>query len=85
MAHTSCMLNKQGYMREYACTHPRAQAHASARAHTHTHTHKCVIFIAFPRPEDLQTGVSVTVYVPCLSCNKNDGKCLLRGTKWVFK
>jgi hypothetical protein len=35
MAHTRCMLDKQGYTR--------------ARAHTHTHTHRYVILIAFPR------------------------------------
>jgi hypothetical protein len=48
--HTSCMLDKQGYMHACACTRPRARAHArtSARAHAHTHTHKYIIFIAFP-------------------------------------
>ena len=33
MAHTSCMLDKQGYMHTGACKRP------SAPTHTHTHTH----------------------------------------------
>ena len=37
MAHTSCMLDKQGYMHALACRHSRAG-----------HTHKYVVFIVFP-------------------------------------
>ena len=41
MAHTSCLLDEQGYM--HACARPRAKAYARAGARTH----KCVIFVAF--------------------------------------
>ena len=53
MAHTSCMLDKQGYMHARACTRPRAGerkrtlTHTRARAHTHTHTQICNIYCFF--------------------------------------
>jgi hypothetical protein len=40
IAHTRCMLNKQGYMH----AHTRVRAHARKRARIHTHTHEYVIF-----------------------------------------
>ena len=47
MAHTSRMLDKQGYMHALALTRPPSWA----RVRTHTHTRKCVIFIAFPQQQ----------------------------------
>ena len=44
MAHTRCMLDKQGYMHARAYTRPRARPHARARAHTHTHTQMSNIY-----------------------------------------
>ena len=52
-AHTSGMLDKQGYTRVRACTRPRSRTptrvRTHGRAHTQTHTHKYVILIAFLR------------------------------------
>ena len=42
MAHTRCMLDKQGYTQAHPCTRPRA------RAPPRTHTDKYLILIAFP-------------------------------------
>ena len=49
MAHTTCMLDRQGYMHVRACTRSRFRAQASARVHTHTHRY--LVLIAFPRQQ----------------------------------
>ena len=36
MAHTTCMLDKQGYIHASECTYLRAQARIHTQAHTHT-------------------------------------------------
>ena len=46
MAHTSCMLDKEGYMHARACT--RSGARTRTRA---SRTHNYVIFVAFPRQQ----------------------------------
>jgi hypothetical protein len=60
MAHTNCMLDKQGYMHARACTRPRAgerkRTLTHTRTHSHTHTHKYVIFIAFSRQRCFANG-----------------------------
>jgi hypothetical protein len=43
MAHTSCMLDKQGCIHARASTRPPTRAHAQTRAHTHTHTQICSV------------------------------------------
>jgi hypothetical protein len=57
MAHTRCMLDKQGYTQARACTsslirpatRTHARKHSYALTHTLTHTDKCVILFAFSR------------------------------------
>ena len=51
MAHTHCMLDKQGYMHARACIHPRARAHARRRNRARTRTHTQICNIAFPRQQ----------------------------------
>ena len=64
MAHTSCMLDNQGYMHARVCTWTRARAHT----HAQTLRQKYVIFIAFPRQQWSRTRLSITFYVHWLSC-----------------
>jgi hypothetical protein len=51
MAHTICMLDKQGYMHAHASTRPPFRARA--------HTHKYVVLIAFPRQQRLRESASI--------------------------
>jgi hypothetical protein len=62
MAHTSYILDKQGYMNSRVCTRERFRAHARTSAHAHTHSHKYVIFIAFPQQEWLRERASLLRY-----------------------
>jgi hypothetical protein len=65
MAHTRCMLVKQGYVHARACTRSRAWACACMRAHAH----KYIIFIAFPQQQWFRERASVLLYtyIVCLS------------------
>ena len=58
IAHTRCMLNKQGYM--HART--RVRAHARKRARIHTHTRICNIYL-FHGKNDSRTRLNVTLHV----------------------
>jgi hypothetical protein len=53
MAHTRCMMDKQGYVHACSCTRPRARPHAE------------IYNTAFFRQRSL-TRLSVTLYVNCL-------------------
>ena len=50
MAHTSCMLNKQGYMHVCASTRPRARVQTCTHAQD-AHRDKYVILIAFTQQQ----------------------------------
>ena len=60
MAHTLCMLDKQGYM--HACIRLRARAHARKSARTH----KYIIFIVFHSNNYSRKRLSVTLHVRTL-------------------
>jgi hypothetical protein len=57
MAHTSCMLGKQGNMHVRACTHPRARA--PTITHAGTHRQICNLLL-FHGNNDTRTRLSVT-------------------------
>ena len=59
MAHTRCMLDKQGYKRTHACTRPRARAH--------TRTEICNTYCFFTATMVTRRRLIVTLYVHCLS------------------
>jgi hypothetical protein len=63
MAHTSCRLDKQGYMHTRLCTRPRSRAHARARTHTLTQICNCFSNATVVR----WMRLSVTLYVHCFS------------------
>ena len=71
MAHTFCMLNKQGYMHARVFTWPRARtqarqsADARANTHTHKHTQTCNIY-SFPRHLWLSGRNSMLLYTHTL-------------------
>jgi hypothetical protein len=62
MAHTSCMLDKQGYMHARICTRPRARTHTCPHAHTH-------------KLRNISNGNVTQRYViqHCLFCCNRDG------------
>ena len=49
MAHTSCMLDYQGYMHVSACSCPRARITTLTHARTRKHAHRSVNNTGFPR------------------------------------
>ena len=49
MAHTSCMLDYQGYMHVSACACPRARITTLTHARTRKHAHRSVNNTGFPR------------------------------------
>ena len=66
MAHTCCMLDKQGYTRSRACTRPATYPRRSARARAHTQI--CDTFCLSTATKVLLTPLNVTlrIYVACL-------------------
>ena len=68
MAHTRCMLYKQGYINARPCTRPRARVHecASERAHAHTHNHTqiCNIY-CFSTVTMIRESVLILRYTYC--------------------
>jgi hypothetical protein len=59
MAHTRCMLDKQGY------TH--SNAHAPGHTRAHIHTDKYVIIIVFPLQQLLRERASMLRFT-CIAC-----------------
>jgi hypothetical protein len=83
MAHTSCMLDKQGYTRAGTYTHTRTNAHSHTHPRAHTHAEKYVVLIAFPWQLVLRTRLIVTLYEHCLSCLKFK-RVLMLTTVWLL-
>ena len=71
MVHTRCMLDKRGYTRARAFTHPhfRSPTHAPMHARTPTQTNtRMEHFLLFDDKNNSRTRLIVTLYVHCLSC-----------------
>ena len=66
MAHTRCMLDKQGYTQARACTRPRSRA--PSHTHAHAHTGDYGILLVLPREDWLRERASSLryTYIACL-------------------